>query len=257
MERRDGMKKILLILSILLAAFGLFGCETAQPSVESPMQIPPKEISGWDKIVQQGELRIGVSSLKDSFDNDLIDAFAKELEIPVTKVVIPWDETRSDYLKENQVDLLWGQIPATSDTSTLFRLSTPYFNSTIAYISYDPDLILDETTVIGVIKNSAEEQTVRSYYPNINTYTGKNELFAAMAGGSCDVVLYNKDIHEASFQKGNLHTIKEVPYELVVAFEQNNVSVCTEVEKILAKIKADGSASEICLRWYPVDLITK
>lgn len=252
------MKKIALILSVLLAIFILSGCErSAEPAIAVSEPMVAEEVSRWDEIVQQNELRVGVPSTGSSFDNELIDMFAKELGIPVTKVVIPWDETRSDYLKENQVDLLWGQIPATSDTSAAFRLSTPYFNSTIAYISYDPDLILDENTVIGVIRNSAEEQTVRSYYPNINTYAGKNELFAAMAGGSCDVVLYNKDIHEASFQKGNLHTIKEVPYELVVAFEQNNVSVCTEVEKILAKIKADGSASEICLRWYPVDLITK
>lgn len=253
------MKKILLILSILLALFGLSGCENAiEPVVEITEPIPPKETSRWDEIVQRNELRIGVPHTDDSFDNALIDAFSKELGIPVTKVVIPWDEPLVDYLKENRVDMLWGQIPATSETSTSFRLSSPYFNSTILYIAATPDVVLEPTTVIGVPKNAVEEAMVKHYYDTVHICNTKEELFSALANGTCDVVLYEKALYEKLPQKAEaFHIIKEAPYELVVAFEQNNVSVCTEVEKILAKIKADGTASEICLAWYPVDLITK
>ncbi len=253
------MKKISLILSVLLAIFILFGCESAvEPAVEVSEPMVSEEVSRWDEIVQQNELRVGVPTTGSSFDNELIDAFAKELGIPVTKVVIPWDETRSDSLKENQVDLLWGQIPATSDTSIAFRLSTPYFNSTILYLTKNQDIVLDETTVVGVIKNSAEEISVTNYYDTVHSYSTESELFYALNSGSCDVILYNKALYENKPRKSDhLHIVKEVPYELAVAFEQNNVAVCTEVEKILAKIKADGTASEICCRWYPVDLITK
>ncbi len=253
------MKKILLILSILLAVFGLSGCEnTVEPVVEITEPLPPEELSRWDEIVQRNELRIGVPDTEDSFDNDLIHAFAEELDITVTKVKIPWDETLVDYLKENRVDMLWGQIPATSETSTAFRLSSPYFNSTVLYIAKNPELALEPTTVIGVIKSSAEEAMVKNYYNTVHTYLGQEALFSALSNGTCDAVLYNKALYENLPQKSEtFHIIKEVPYELVIAFEQNNVSVCTEVEKILAKIKADGTASEICLAWYPVDFITK
>ncbi len=252
------MKKILLILSILLAAFGLYGCENvAEPAVEVSEPVLWEELTGWDAIVQRDELRIGVPDTKDSFDNDLIDAFAKELEITVTKVKIPWNEALPDYLKENRVDMLWGQIPATSETSTAFRLSSPYFNSTVLYIARTPDLVLEPTTVIGVTENSMEEAMVTNYYETVHAYASEKELFLALNNGTCDAVLYDKALYEELLLKGNRYTIKEVPYELVIAFEQNNVSVCTEVEKILAKIKADGTASEICLQWYPVDLITK
>ncbi len=253
------MKKILLILSILLALFGLSGCENAvEPISEVSEQISPKEVSRWDEIVQRNELRIGVPDTANSFDNDLIDAFSKELEITVTKVKVPWNETLVDYLTENRVDMIWGQIPATSETSTAFRLSSPYFNSTAFYIAKTPELVLEPTTIIGVIKNSVEEAMVKNYYETVHIYDSKDELFSALTNGVCNVVLYNKALYENLPQKSEVfHIIKEAPYELVVAFEQNNVSVCTEVEKILAKIKADGTASEICLAWYPTDLITK
>lgn len=252
------MKKILLILSILLAAFGLFGCDASQPSEKSTLQIPTKEISRWDEIVQQGELRIGVPSLKDSFDNDLIDAFAKESGIPVTKKEIPQGSSPGDFLTENHVDILWGQIPATSDTSSAFRLSAPYLKSTVLYLSEKPDLELSRSIVVGVLKASAQELMVQGYYDTMYSYSTESELFHALNSGICDVILYDKALYENKPKKSNhLHIVKEVPYELAVAFEQNNVAVCTEVEKILAKIKADGTASEICCRWYPVDLITK
>ena len=252
------MKKILLILSILLAIFLLSGCEdAANPAVNVSKSTVSQETSHWDKIVQRNELRVGVPAVVPSFDNELIDAFSKELGIPVTKIEIPWDEHRSDYFQEDCVDLLWGQIPATSDTSTAFRLSTPYFNSAILYLARTPDFALEQTTVMGVLKYSAEEETVQNFYTNVNAYANQDELFSALANGACDVILYNKNLYEATFPNKTLHIVKEVPYELVVAFGQNDVSVCAQVEKTLAKIKADGSASEICLRWYPVDLITK
>ena len=61
-----------------------------------------------------------------------------------------------------------------------------------------------------------------------------------------------------SFLKKDVFYIaKEVPYDLVVGFQQNNTSVATEAEKIIAKIKADGTATDICLQWYLNDYIKK
>ncbi|MBR5239386.1 MAG: transporter substrate-binding domain-containing protein [Clostridia bacterium] len=253
------MKKIWLILSIALLIVLCCGCEKQEETfVPVSEPIPQEELTQWDRIVQQNELKIGVPDISDSFDNQLIDAFAKELEIKVTKVVIPRDETAVEAIQNGSVDMLWGQIPATADTSTLFRLSTPYFNGTTLYLARDPQLLLEQTTVVGVLKDSAEEISVRNYYDTVYSYANQNDLLYALNSGECSVILYNKALYENLPQKsGNLHIIKEVPYELVVAFEQNNVSVCTEVEKILAKIKADGTASEICLEWYPQDFITK
>ena len=253
------MKKFLLILSIALLTILFCGCDTqTENAVEVSTQTTESTMTQWDKIVQRNELRIGVPSTSDSFDNQLIDAFCKELEVTVTKVVLPRDESATEAIQNGTVDMLWGQIPATAETSSAYRLSTPYFNSTLLYISKNPDLVLEQSTTVGVLKNSAEELSVGHFYHDIYTYSNKEDLFYALNSGKCDVVLYNQVLYENLPNKPkNLHIVKEVPYELVVAFEHNNLSVCTEVERILAKIKADGTASEICLKWYPKDLITK
>ena len=253
------MKKLWFILILALLTVHCCGCEKQEETfVTVSTPIEQEEPTKWDEIVQRNELKIGVPNTLDTFDNQLIDAFSKELEIEVTKVQISDNETAILAIQDGDVDMLWGQIPATADTSAAFRLSTPYFNSTILYISKDPELILDHSTVVGALKDSAEEITVQNYYDTLKTYTNKNDLFYALNSGACDVILYNKALYENLPQKAeNLHIVKEEPYELVIAFEHNNVAVCTEVEKILAKIKADGTASEICLKWYPTDLITK
>ncbi|MBE7019118.1 MAG: amino acid ABC transporter substrate-binding protein [Ruminococcaceae bacterium] len=253
------MKKILLILSIVLLTALFYGCEKQTDEfVAVSKPIAKEELSEWDKIVQRNELKVGVPTTADTFDNALIDAFAAELEIAVTKVIVPRDADALTKIQDGTVDMLWGQLPATSDTSTAFRLSTPYFNSTILYLTKDQDFVLDKTSVVGVMTDSAEEISVTNYYDTVYSYSTENELFYALNSGICDVILYNKALYENNSRKSDsLHIIKEVPYELVVAFEQNNVATCTEVEKILAKIKANGRASEICLDWYPVDLITK
>lgn len=254
------MKRFMLIFSAVLMIFLFCSCEKQTEPEDSFVTvsepIPEKETTKWDEIVRRNELKIGVPNTSDTFDNQLIDAFAKELEIEVIKVEIPWNETAADAIKNGSVDMLWGQIPATANTSTLFRLSNPYFNSTMLYIAKDPEVVLEKTTVVGVLKNSAEESIVSNYHETVRTSTNQNDLFYSLNSGNCDVILYDKTLYENLPQKSeDFHIIKEVPYELVVAFEQNNVSVCTEVDKILAKIKADGTATEICLAWYPVDLI--
>ncbi|MBQ7792299.1 MAG: hypothetical protein IJ367_02260, partial [Clostridia bacterium] len=82
--------------------------------------------------------------------------------------------------------------------------------------------------------------------------------FRILSNKNIACILYNKPLFEARKTNGEtLYIIKEVPCDLVVAFEQNNTSVAAEVEKIIAKIKADGTASEICTAWYPADFITK
>lgn len=253
------MKRWLLIFSILTLIIFTAGCQNQQElSQNSQAPIPQKQLTKWDEIVQKQEIKIGVPSLEDSFDNQLIDAFSKEVDLTVTKVVIAWDDTLSQAINTGQVDLLWGQIPATSDFSSQFRLSSPYFRSTMLYLAKDNDIVPDDNTPIGVMKHSAEAAAIRNYFKNVIEFQSEKALFQSLDNRQTSVIVYNKSLYEHLKMKNESHIIiKEVPYDLVVAFEQNNTSVAEETEKIIAKIKADGTAAEICKIWYPEDLITK
>lgn len=249
------MKKLRLFSLLCLLILLTSGCGAG--SVQ-PVSVPPVQKTPWDKIVKTNELKIGVPSLEDSMDNRLIDAFSKELDLTVSKVVLPWDETLSTALADGSVDMVWGQIPATSDSSTMFRLSNPYFHSTMLYLSHTEGLELNQSTPVGVLKYSAGEFMAENYFASVFQYNTRDELFYALSARQVDCILYDNALFEnMQMKKDFCHIVKEVPYDLVVAFEHNNTSVASETEKILAKIKADGTATDICLKWYLNDYIKK
>lgn len=253
------MKKFLSILSICILICFICGCDTTPPAEENiPASLLQKEVTPWDQIVQNNEIRIGVPTTESTFDNQLIDAFAKESQLTVTKVPLAWKDEMADAIQDGTVDMLWGQIPATAESSTLFRLSNPYFHSTVAYISNVEDLQPERDTPVGVLENSAEAFMATGFFETVITYRTEDELFQSLLNKNVATILYNKALFEQRQpSKQPLHIIQEVPCDFVVAFEHNNTSVATEVEKIIAKIKADGTASQICTQWYPQDFITK
>ncbi|MBO5408545.1 MAG: transporter substrate-binding domain-containing protein [Clostridia bacterium] len=253
------MKKFLLIASILLLTVLIGGCQNpVTPATALQTPAPQKQPTRWDEIIKTGELKIGVPSLSDSMDNRLIDAFSEETNLTVSKVVLPWDDTLETAVTDGTVDMLWGQIPAISESSTMFRLSNPYFHSTMLYLSRSEELTVDQNTTAGVLKHSAGQFMAENYFASTKVYNTRDELFYGLSSGQVACVLYDNALFEnMQTKKDAFHIVKEVPYDLVVAFEQNNVSVATEVEKLIAKIKADGTASDICLKWYLNDYIKK
>lgn len=250
------MKRFLLILSIMSLLILTSGCQPKDPSV-SAVVTSEEHSAKWDEIIKTNEIRIGVPSLEDSLDNSLINAFEKESGINVQRVVLPWDDSLASRLNSNEVDMLWGQLPATSDSSSMFRLSNPYFHSTMLYLANVENLSVDKTTKVGVLKHSAGQFMVGNHFDSVTVYDTPEALFFALSKQQVDCILYDDPSFQTKAPGQALHIVKETPYDLVVAFQQNDTSAANEAEKILAKIKADGTASAICLHWYQNDYIKK
>ena len=253
------MKKTRLVLSIFLLLLLTCGCgKTTGKNDALPAFVPKPGATEWDKITQRNEIRIGVPTLDDTMDNRLIDAFEKAAQLTVTRVVLPWDNSLQNAVQDGTVDMLWGQLPATSDSSTMFRLSNPYFHSTMLYLSHTEDLTVTPDTSVGVLKHSAGQLMAENYFESVNVFHSRDALFYALSQKQVDCILYDNASYEnMQTKKDFCHIVKEVPYDLVVAFEHNNHTVASEIEKIMAKIKADGTASDICLKWYLNDYIQK
>ena len=252
------MKRYLLILSIISLLFLTCGCQAqSQDTPTDTVAAPEKSPARWDEIIKSNEIRIGIPSLEDSMDNRLIDAFEKESGITVKKVVLPWDSSLADHLNKNEVEMLWGQLPATSDSSSLFRLSNPYFHSNVRYLATKEDLAVEKTTKIGVLQFSVGQFMTGSNFDSVTVYNTSDAMFSALLGNRVDCILCDDPTFQNMKADPRIHTVKEAPYDLVVAFQQNNTSVASEAEKIIARIKADGTASDICLQWYQNDYIKK
>lgn len=253
------MKKIRFVISICLLILLTCGCgKYSEKDNALPAFVPKMGATQWDKIIQKNEIRIGVPTLEDTMDNRLIDAFEKESQLTVTKVVLPWDSSLQEAVQNGSVDMLWGQLPATSDSSTMFRLSNPYFHSTMLYLSHTEELSVTQSTPVGVLKHSAGQFMAEHYFESVTVYNSRDELFYALSQKLVDCILYdNASFENMQTKKDFCHIVKEAPYDLVVAFEHNNTTVASEVEKIMAKIKADGTATDICLKWYLNDYIQK
>ena len=249
------MKKNL--CGLLLIALLLVSCVTKQDQPDTPPVNKKEPLTRWDKIVENGELKIGVNTLDDSFDNDLINEFSKESKLTVKRVLVG-DEEKSQLLNNDMVDFLWSQIPDSSENSVQYSLSKPYFNCSILIVSKN-NLQPSELSTVGALENSAEyEIALREEKKTVKTAKDIETLLNMLSDSSVEAVYINKEAYDNSkTQKDEFLTIKDFDCNFVLAFKHNDKDVKTEVEKIMAKIKANGTATSISEKWYNKDFIIK
>ena len=244
-----------LLLFALIIVFAA-GCdETTLSDMELQKSLSTAKTTKWDTIMQRGELIIGVKNLYESFDNDLLDAFAKELPIDIKKVVIDWDN-RKEALDSEEVDFLWGQIPDTSENSVLSNLSLPHVKGSTVVVVKTANY--DTPVSVGVLDSTADFDVAKSYFKQIEKYKDINSLFNALSWEQIDAAVINEDIYENSRVYKDLYKIiDDYEYNLVFEFRHGDNDIKTEVERLMAKVQGDNTASEISEKWFGKDLIIK
>ena len=242
---------LLVLTTILLAS-----CTTMPEPIDTPPKETNKPTTRWDEIVKAGELKIGVNTLDSSFDNDLIDEFSKESKLTVKKVLLDDDE-KENALNNNEVDFLWSQIPDSSENSLQYSLSEPYFHCSILTVVKNADAVNDRK-IIGTLLNSVSTELAFREEKTVKKADDIKALFSLLRHGSVDAIYINKETYNnLGSQTDDLTVAAEIETKLVLAFKQNDKAVKTEVEKVMAKIKANGTASEISEKWYNNDFIIK
>ena len=157
-------------------------------------------------------------------------------------------------LNKSQVDFLWSQIPDSSENSLHYSLSKPYFNCSILTVIKDSN----DAVTIGTVLNSVSTEIALREEKNVKTAADVKALLTMLRNGEVDSLYINKETFTSlGTQTDDLTVCAEFETKLVLAFKQNDNAVKTEVEKIMAKIKANGTASEISEKWYGKDYIIK
>jgi len=243
------------VLGLLLVTLILTSCVTKQEQVDTTPINKSIPTTRWDTIVENGELKIGVNTLGDSFDNDLIDEFSKESKLTVTKVLVT-DEEKAQTLNNNEVDFLWSQIPDSSENSMQYSLSRPYFNYAILTVTKNEEKT--EWGLIGTLENSVATEIALRRRKEVTTAPDVSQLLSLLQNDQVDAVYINKETYNNSeVPKDNFIIADDSVCNLVLAFKHNDTDVKNEVEKIMAKIKANGTASDISEKWYNKDFIIK
>lgn len=258
------MKKILCIICIITALFSMCACDKSEENMPvSSGALQPKTVSeadNWQKIIKRNEVKIGVPSLENNFDTELIDAFAKELNIPVTKVLVPDGKNFGELLENGEIDMYWGLYPKEALSSIKYTLSTPYLTSTAAVICFSgkEEEFSKETSSLGAAKDSPEEILAYDKAKNVKIYSSADELLYAHKMGYIEFAVLDKHTFENSkYYNAEVYGFADTQmYNLVIAFKDGYKDVAAETDKTLAKVKASGVASEICEKWYGKDLIS-
>lgn len=251
------MKKILFAILIIAMAFNMTSCNKDELPPKNEGALHPKtssELDNWKTIIENNELKIGVTTSGLSFCSELIDEFEKELNIPVKKIVV--DNEFSDELNDAVIDMYWGLYPKEASDSFDYTLSSPYLTSTAVLLTVAGT---ENISSVGVLKNSAEEKLANGKYEHIKTYKNLNELWTALGYRKTDAILMNNcDWEKSDYVNSKSYEIKDTTmYNLVVAIKDGYTDIAHEVDRALAKIKASGIASEISEKWYGKDLISK
>ena len=257
------MKKILCVICIITSLFSFGACDKKTSEIPVSESVQPKAVDeavNWQKIIKSNEIKIGVPLISNSFDSELIDAFSKELNISVKKVLVKDTESFGELLENGEIDMYWGLYPKEALNSIDYTLSVPYFTSTVAVVCFSgyEDKFSKESSVVGVVKDSPEEILVADKINSFKTYKSIDELLYLLKMGYIEYAVLDSHQFEASkYYNSEVYKIVDSQmYNLVIAFKEGYKDVKMETEKVLAKIKASGVASEICEKWYGKDLIS-
>ena len=197
------MKKIITgILTVLIGAFTLVGCGSKD------------ELTGLEKIKEDGVIRIGVFSDKPPFgyvdengenqgyDIYLAKRLAKDLFADESKVefVLVEAANRVEYLESNKVDIILANFTVTDERKEKVDFADPYMKVALGVVSSDKTPIKSVDELKGktllVNKGTTAESYFTTNYPDIELvkFEQNTETFAALLDGRGDALAHDNTL---------------------------------------------------------------
>jgi len=194
------------------------------------------------------------------FDADLAELIAKEMQVEAKWIKKPFDKC-FEYLRKGDVDMVINAVTITENRQEEFLFSDPYFETgQIIAVKEDVDNI--ETTEdlmgkkVGVQRNTTADLYLRREGKNeinIQPYDSfedalfdlNRDLLDAVVGDA-PTILYNiRELFPSIKTVGDLLTDEK--YGIV--FRTTDTELCNEVNRILAKLKQDGTLDDLVKKW--------
>lgn len=243
---------------------------TTEPDVDEPSTTPSNASSGdsdLEYIKGKGEMVIGYTDYEPmnyvgadgkltGFDTEFAEAVCEKLGVTPNFVEITWD-TKVIELDAKSIDCIWNGMTISDDLKQQIDTSTPYVKNmqVIVINSANADTYVDTASLADktlVCEAGSAGETVISEDENLQnatcvTVTKQTDSLLEVKAGTADAAVLDWTLAKTMIGEGtdyaDLVMIPNVELsveEYGIGFRKNS-DLCTEVNKIIDELAADGT----------------
>ena len=246
-------KKIILAFAILAAAVVMAGVVLLVGGSGQVLKIAvsKEDLSPFTFFDENGQAS--------GFETELLKKAAEKagFEVKIVKI------SRGDGLKalqNGEADIFIGALSGGENQTAAY--TEPYIKDGLVFISKDgmssKEQLKDKS--VAVLKDGAAYMTYgfdasfRDSIAEWTAYSSAEDMFTALENGSVDCV-----IAEKSFAEGkDFETADDgVTSEISAFLGKNSQKFSEKLQKALDALKADGTASELSLKWFKQDMVNR
>lgn len=268
----------MLVLCLSLGVF-MMGCGNSEPE-PNDVKEPVVEDTSWLDIKEKGYFVMGLDDAFPpmgyreqgtddiiGFDIDLANAVAKEMGVEVKFQPVIWD-TIIEELNGKNIDLIWNGLTITDVRKKAMAFTDPYIEDKQLIVIQPSSDIADKTDLAGkIIGIQAGSSAIEAVERDAKTYESIGELvefgsndeaLLDLTTGRVDAVVVDEVV--GRYYKGK----KPDDYKIIadhfgteefgVGLRLEDKAFLAELQKALKAVKADGTASEISIKWFGVDI---
>ncbi|MCD8180922.1 MAG: amino acid ABC transporter substrate-binding protein [Firmicutes bacterium] len=206
------------------------------------------------------------------FDIDLANAVAEKMGVSVEVKPIDWD-SKSMELSTGKIDVIWNGFSITDERRQEVLFSNPYLSTkqsiivkagsditTKADLAGKTIALQDGSTSEDALK--ADTETYESVGDeNISRFKENSQVLMEVSSGRADAAVIDEVFVRYYLQKENLldqFTVLEEGFDeedYGVGGRLGDYSLMEAINKALDECKADGTTSEISIKWFGEDLV--
>lgn len=272
------IKKITtLALAAVLGVLALTGCGTKKAD-------EPKKDTSLAKVQEQGYFTLGLDAdfapmgfTQDDgqivgFDIDLANAVAKKMGVNVEVKPIDWDAKAME-LSTGKIDVIWNGFSISDERRQEVLFSNPYLSTKQSVIVKADSDIKTKVDLAGkkiaLQDGSTSEDAVKADVAtyesigdeNISRFKENSQVLMEVDAGRADAAVIDEIFVRYYLQKENMldkFVVLEEGFDeedYGVGGRLGDYSLMEAINKALDECKADGTTSEISMKWFGEDLV--
>lgn len=203
------------------------------------------------------------------FDVDMAKEAASRLDMQVKFKPVKWSRI-IEALNENEIDIIWNGLTVTEDRKKQLEFSDVYMRNRQVVLanvkSNIKNLGMLTGKIVGYQKGSSSEQILKndetiSKNISFEQFPHYEKALEALLSGEIEALILDEIVaaYYINTNTTDLEIIKFFPQveEYALGFRKNDEELITKFNKVLKKMKEDGTTSKISRKWFGNDIVVK
>lgn len=259
------MKKLLGVLFLSFALFVIVGCSSCPINTWSAIEDRGYFIVGLDDTFAPMGFRDNDGNLV-GFDIDLAKEVSSRLGVEVRFQPIDWDSKVLE-LNSGTIDMIWNGLTITDARKEEMLFSDPYIANTQMIMVKSGSSISTISDLsglkVGVQISSASEEavTANAIYDQLGELVKYDTFTAALLdldNGTIDAVVIDEIMGRYIIsQTDNQYGVAAENFgeeEYGIGFRLEASDIRNQINAVLQEMIADGTASQISIKWFAEDI---